>query len=153
MARSPRPRRRPNAARQAAVRKATSALLLGLGVRTTGDWKQTPARVASLWTDQLLAGEQLDPAEVLGGAMRHRGRTPVAVRDIGLHMVCPHHLTVALGRAHVAYAPEDRLAGLGQLSDLVKACTARFVLQEEAVQDICDALVEHLHARAAVATI
>ncbi len=115
--------------------------------------RQTPQRATALWLDQLLAGEHADIPAILQGAMPHRSATPVCVTRIGVHLVCPHHLTIAFGHAHVAYVPQGQVAGLGAISDLVQACTARFVLQEDAVQLICDALVKHLDAKAAVALI
>jgi GTP cyclohydrolase I len=77
----------------------------------------------------------------------------VSLLDLGVQLVCPHHLTVAFGRAHVAYVPGARVAGFGALARLVAACAARVALQEEVTSAIAEALVEHFGARAAVAVI
>jgi GTP cyclohydrolase I len=114
---------------------------------------RTPQRAAALWLDHLLSGTQADLGALLSGAMAVPHATPVCVTGIGVHLVCPHHLTVAVGQAHVAYLPHGQVAGLGSISDVVQACTARFVLQEDAAQAICQALVTHLRATAAVAVI
>lgn len=132
-----------------AVQKAFADLLAALGATPSGQLRGAPQRAAALWSEHLLAGEREDLASIIGSGIRTTHPTPVAVTRIGMHLVCPHHLTVAFGEAHVAYAPAGRLVGFGTLTRLVKACTARFVLQEEAGQLVANALAEHLHARAA----
>lgn len=154
MTKAPRRRRSESASRrQQQATRAIRALLQGLGVSLAGELKGTPARAASLWVEHLLAGEGLDPKEVLGRGSKTRSRSPVSLFDVGVHLVCPHHLTVAFGEAHVAYLPRTRVAGFGALARLVRACTARLALQEDATQLIADTLVLHLGAVAAVVVI
>ncbi|MEZ4273399.1 MAG: GTP cyclohydrolase I [Myxococcota bacterium] len=71
---------------------------------------------------------------------------PVILTKIGVHLICPHHLTVAFGEASVAYIPGTQVASFGAISDLVQACTARLTFQETATQDIVDNLAQHLQA-------
>ena len=136
-----------------AVAKTVSALLEALGHTPRGPLKETPARVAELWTHKLLAGEHYDFDSLLERSSPTTSTSPISVLDIGIHIVCPHHLTVAFGKAHVAYVPKGRILGFGAIADLVTACTARLILQEDATDLICQSLVEHFEAKAAVATI
>jgi GTP cyclohydrolase I len=135
------------------VQQAFEDLLTALGASPRGALAGSPKRAAALWAEHLLAGEHEDLGRIIGKGMKTKHRTPVAVTGVGMHLVCPHHLTVAFGAAHVAYAPAGKLVGLGTLTRLVRACTARFVLQEEAGQLVADALVEHLGAEAAAVLI
>lgn len=128
-------------------------MLSSLGCTLEGEMVKTPAHAARLWTEHLLSGEGVDLAKTLGRGSRSRARAPVTLLDIGVHLVCPHHLTVAFGHAHLAYLPNGRLAGFGALARLVKSATARLVLQEEAAETIAATMVEHLGARAAVVVI
>jgi GTP cyclohydrolase I len=130
-----------------------AALAAGSTKASRSDLCQTPQRAAALWRTHLLAGEGRDLAEVLGTPLRHVGSAPIILRQMGIHLVCPHHLTVAWGKAHLAYLPAGQVAGAGRLCDLIQACTARFVLQEEAAQQICTALVDQLQAHAVVALL
>ena len=136
-----------------AAKAAVRELLLALGCELRGELVGTPARVAELWADHLLAGERLEPRALLGRGSATRSRAPVTLQNLGVHLVCPHHLTVAFGVAHVAYLPNGRAAGFGALARLVRACTARLVLQEEASQEIADIIVDRLGARAAAVVI
>jgi GTP cyclohydrolase IA len=128
-------------------------LLASFGHPATGDLADTPDRAARLWHEELLKGEGVAPATALGRGLASSSRAPVLLRDVAIHLVCPHHLTIGFGAAHVAYAPGGRLASFGGLVKLVEACTCRLVLQEEAAHNIASALVEHLGARAAVAQL
>lgn len=132
-----------------AVGRFLDALALPPDVRASGELAQTPRRVAEAWIEDLLDGYRRDPAEALAGAIPSRSRDLVAVTGIDFHSVCPHHLLPSRGVAHVAYVPGDRIAGFGQIVQLVDALAHRFVLQEDLARSIADALVRHLGARGA----
>lgn len=139
--------------RTRAVARAFSALLQALGLEATGEFEGTPQRAADLWLNHLLAGYAYDLRRLAERSSPSTSTSPVSVLHLGVHMVCPHHLTVASGVAHLAYVPGGRLAGFGVLSDVVQACTARPVLQEDATNAIAQTMVEHFQARGAVAVI
>jgi GTP cyclohydrolase I len=132
-----------------AVERAFAELLRALGVERD-EVSGTPRRAAALWIEQLTAGEGVELGELLGRGIKHRGRTPVILTHIGIHLVCPHHLTVAFGEAHVGYVPAGRIVGFGALSRVAEAACARLVLQETAAHDIAVAVHEQLGAEAAV---
>ena len=135
------------------VEAAFAELLSALGVRRKKAMRNAAARAAALWTDYLLAGERCDLKELVGQGISSKSRAPVSITHIGVHLVCPHHLTVAFGTAHVAYTPRGRLAGLGTIAKLVQACTARFTLQEDAGDNVAAALSTYLRVEAAVVLI
>ena len=139
--------------RRARAERAFSALLRALGAKAEGELRHGPGRAANLWTEHLLAGEGADLGKAMGRGMAYSAPTPVCIANMGVHLVCPHHLTVAFGKAHVAYLPAGRIAGLGSLSEVARLCTARFILQEQATEDLAQAVVQHLQARTAVALI
>jgi GTP cyclohydrolase IA len=137
-----------------AARGAIHAFLEALGYEVSGELERTPARTAELWIDRLTAAESRSLADIVrDGVCAGRGDAPVSVLDIGVHMICPHHLTVAMGRAHVAYTPRGRILGFGAVADLVEVATGRMVLQEDATSAIAQALVSELGAAAAVACV
>ena len=114
------------------------------------DLVSTPARAARVWREQVLAGETMDPAAILGDPVEGEGPTGlVIIRDLPYHGMCPHHLLPYAGRATVAYLPGTQLVGFGRLGDLVNCYTRRLTLQERACNDIVDALMTHLDARGA----
>jgi GTP cyclohydrolase I len=144
--------RRPDASPEGAA-SAVSLFLDAMGlppeVRRSEALALTPRRVAEAWLGDLLDGYGRDPAQILGGAMPSRERDLVAVTGIDFHSICPHHLLPSRGVAHVAYVPGDRIAGFGQIVQLVDALAHRFVLQEDLARGVADALIRHLGARGA----
>lgn len=144
--------RRPSASPEGAAR-AISDFLDAMGlpaeVRRSEALALTPTRVTQAWLGDLLDGYGRDPAAILADAIPSRKRDLVAVTGIDFHSVCPHHLLPSRGVAHVAYVPGDRIAGFGQIVQLVDALAHRFVLQEDLARAVADALVLHLGARGA----
>ena len=136
----------PKQQRRALLEQGFSTLVQAAGIASRAEAKRTVTRCATLWAEHLLAGEGADLQRIVGRGQLTSCQTPVCITGIGVYLVCPHHLTVAFGEAHIAYVPGKRLLGFGALSRLAQACTARLVLQERATQDIADALATHLGA-------
>ena len=116
---------------------------------------ETPARVVEAFADELLAGYGRDLA---GLVTKDSSPAPaqaglIAVRDIAVATVCPHHLMPAIGRASVIYRPGERILGIGVIARLVDACARRLVLQETIGQDVVSALMTHAGARGALCEI
>jgi len=136
-----------------AISRFLDAMGLPPDVRRSEALAQTPARVAEAWLGDLLDGYGRDPAAILADAMPSRERDLVAVTGIDYHSVCPHHLLPSRGVAHVAYVPGNRIAGFGQVVQLVDALSHRFVLQEDLARAVAEALVLHLGARGAACVL
>jgi GTP cyclohydrolase IA len=117
--------------------------------RGAPDLAGTPERVAEAWSEDLLDGYGVDPAELLRDAMPARGRDLVAVTGIDFHSMCPHHLLPSRGVAHVAYVPGGKVVGFGQLARLVDCYAHRLVLEEDLARQVAEALVRELGARGA----
>ncbi len=113
----------------------------------------TPHRVAEAWLDDLVDGYRGDPAEILSETMRRRGSDLVAVTGIDFNAVCPHHLLPYRGVAHVAYVPDGRVVGFGQIARLVDCFAHRLVIEEDLARQIAEALVTHLGARGAACVL
>jgi GTP cyclohydrolase I len=141
----------------AGAAQAISLFLDAMGlppeVRRSEALALTPTRVADAWLGDLLDGYRRDPAAILADAIPARKRDLVAVTGIDFHSVCPHHLLPSRGVAHVAYVPGRRIAGFGQIVQLVDALAHRFVLQEDLARGVADALVRHLGARGAACVV
>jgi GTP cyclohydrolase I len=116
---------------------------------------ETPARVVEAFADELLTGYGRDLAELVtkdsSSAPQDAGL--IAVRDVAVATVCPHHLMPAVGRANVIYRPGSRMLGLGVIARLVDACARRLVLQETIGEDVVSTLMKHAGARGALCEI
>jgi GTP cyclohydrolase I len=140
---------RPGAGRRAfdtaKVEQGVRLLLEGIGEDLDrAGLLETPTRVARMW-EEITAGLRSDPAEVL--VVFEEGHDEmVMVRDIPLYSLCEHHLLPFVGKAHVAYVPNERgqLTGLSKLARLVDGLSKQLQLQERLTAEIAEALVRHL---------
>ena len=102
--------------------------------------RATGARVADAYIDELCAGYGVDTRALLAAHTVPGHTDLVAIRDVAVTTMCPHHLLPASGTAAVAFAPGETLVGLGVLVELVDAFAHRLILQE----DIGTAVVREL---------
>lgn len=106
---------------------------------------ETPRRVADMYAE-VFSGMGKDPAEYFAVAFNEAHQEMVLIRDIPLYSVCEHHLLPFLGRAHVAYIPnqDGRICGLSKIARLVDVFAKRPQIQERLTSQIADTLVKEL---------
>jgi GTP cyclohydrolase I len=109
--------------------------------------------VARAWADELLEGYAVDTDALLADNVLAGTSELVVVRDIPLATMCPHHLMPSTGHATVAFAPRDRLVGVGAVARLVDAFARRLALQEQLGENVASALEKHLYPRWAACRI
>lgn len=140
-------------ANRKAASEAIEAFLRALGFEPTGELAGTGDRVAEAFANDLLSGYASDPDAILAAGSIDLGPPPhplVAIRRIGVSIVCPHHLMPAHGFGTVAFLPDRRTAGLGTIAQAVQAHTRRLVLQEHVGREIAATVVRALGARGAL---
>ena len=109
---------------------------------------KTPARVASAYLDWF-DGYQLDPVELLGASFQAVGDYSriVTLRDIEFSSHCEHHMAPMIGRVHLAYLPDKRLAGISKLVRVVEAYAHRLQVQERFTSEIAQCIQTALRPR------
>ena len=106
---------------------------------------ETPARVARMYAE-IFAGLADDPTRHLKLFDEQKNDEMVVVRDIPLYSMCEHHLIPFMGKAHIAYIPQDgKVIGLSKLARIVDCFARRPQLQERLTAQVADFLDEHLH--------
>jgi GTP cyclohydrolase I len=142
---------------KSAARAAIADFLRALGrdQAREPELSETPARVVDAFADELLRGYDVDLSALVreGSTEAKTEAGVVALRDLSVATVCPHHLMPGLGSANVVYRPGARVLGLGAIARLVDACSRRLVLQETIAEDVVRALLEHAGARGAYCEI
>ncbi|MFH1537881.1 MAG: GTP cyclohydrolase I FolE [bacterium] len=105
---------------------------------------ETPARVASMY-EEIFGGFNQNPRELIKAFSAEKYDEMVIVKDIPLYSVCEHHLIPFIGKAHVAYVPDNgRVTGLSKIARLVHCFSQRLQVQERMTQQIANALMETL---------
>jgi GTP cyclohydrolase I len=104
---------------------------------------------------EITSGLRQDPTQVLEAVFEADHDEMVMIRDIPMASICEHHLIPFIGRAHVAYIPnqEGRITGLSKLARLVDGLARRPQVQERLTAQIADAMVERLEPQGALVVI
>lgn len=108
----------------------------------------TPRRIIDAY-GELYVGYGESPADILDRTVDDVGAYDdlVVVRDIPVVSHCEHHMMAFTGRAHVAYYPAERVAGLSKLARAVDAISRRLQSQERLTSQVLDTIDEVLKPR------
>jgi len=137
------------------VKAAVAELLIAIGEDPERDGLvATPRRVAAMY-EELFSGLHDDPARHLEVTFSAEHDEMVMVRDIPFASLCEHHLVPFLGRAHVAYIPNEdgRITGLSKLARLADTHARRPQVQERLTTQIAESIEQVLSPRGVLVVI
>ena len=114
--------------------------------------QETPARVARMY-QEIFSGLGQTAEEHLSKSFEIIDDNMVVEKDIFFHTMCEHHFLPFYGRAHIAYIPDGRVAGLSKLARTVEVYSKKPQIQERLNIEVADALMEYLGAKGAFVVI
>ena len=119
-------------------------MLEGIGEDITREGLlDTPDRIARM-CEQIYGGLYEDAGVHLQKQFEAVNNNIVLEKDITFYSVCEHHLLPFYGKAHVAYIPDGKVAGLSKLARTVEVFARRPQIQENMTAQIAEALETHL---------
>ena len=110
--------------------------------------RDTPKRVVDAYSEWF-DGYDADPAKELSRTFEDvQGYDDmVLLRDIEVESHCEHHMAPFLGKAYVAYIPQEKVVGISKLARVVEIFARRLQTQETMTAQIANAISESLNPR------
>ena len=148
---------RNGAAAHAAGRPDVAALerflrSLGLDPRRDPEYMETAELAAGLLAERTVGlREEIRPLRTA----RYKGRPgeAVALEEIPVYCLCPHHLVPYFGEAQVRYVPRSKVAGPSSIARLVRDLALTPRIQENLTQAIADQLERALEPGSVEVTV
>jgi len=114
----------------------------------------TPERVMKSF-EEFFEGYAVDPVDLLERTFEEvEGYDEmVLLRDIRFESHCEHHMAPIIGRAHVAYMPDNRVVGISKLARVVEAYARRLQIQEKMTAQIANTINEVLNPKGVAVVI
>lgn len=136
-----------NMVNQEKVKRAIRLLLEGIGEDPDREGLiDTPDRIARMY-EEIYGGMEEDAAFHLQKTFSAEYREMVLEKDITFYSTCEHHLLPFYGKAHIAYLPDGKVAGLSKLARVVEVYARRLQIQEQLTGQIADALMQCLQPK------
>ena len=115
---------------------------------------ETPKRVVKAYKEYF-SGYKEDPNKILEKTFGDvDGYDDMVIqKNISVQSHCEHHMAPIIGKAHVAYIPNERVVGLSKLARVVEVFSKRLQTQERLTMQIAKTLKESLNAKGVAVTI
>jgi len=115
---------------------------------------ETPKRVVKAFKEYF-KGYKEDPDQILDKTFGDvEGYDDMVVeKNISVQSHCEHHMAPIIGKAHVAYIPNERVVGLSKLARVVEVFSKRLQTQERLTMQIANTLMQSLDAKGVAVTI
>jgi GTP cyclohydrolase I len=115
---------------------------------------ETPKRVVKAFKEYF-KGYKEDPIQVLDKTFGDvDGYDDMVIqKNISVQSHCEHHMAPIIGKAHVAYIPNERVVGLSKLARVVEVFSKRLQTQVRLTMQIANTLMQSLDAKGVAVTI
>jgi GTP cyclohydrolase IA len=114
---------------------------------------ETPERVAKMYLEMFHGLSEGAEPEVTFFPNDERYQAMVMEKDIPFYSLCSHHFVPFYGRAHIAYIPNDKIAGLSKMPRILEFYARRPQLQERLTEQVAAFLNEKLSPKGVMVVI
>ena len=115
---------------------------------------ETPKRVVKAFKEYF-KGYTEDPGSILAKTFGDvEGYNDMVVqKNISIQSHCEHHMAPIIGKAHVAYIPNQRVVGLSKIARVVEVFSKRLQTQERLTMQIANTLMSALDAKGVAVSV
>lgn len=107
--------------------------------------RETPERVVKSWS-RLYGGYSQDPKAILKTFAEGACDEMVVLKNIEFYSTCEHHMLPFFGKAHIAYIPNKKVAGISKLARLLEVFARRLQIQERIGAQVTNVIMKELNA-------
>jgi GTP cyclohydrolase I len=114
----------------------------------------TPARVGRAWREYC-SGYSDDPAVHLSRVFEEVGGYDevVLLKDIPFQSHCEHHMAPIIGKAAIAYLPQNHVVGISKLARVLHGFARRLQVQERLTAEVANCIWDNLKPRGVAVVI
>ena len=114
----------------------------------------TPQRVARAWKEYCQGYEE-DPAHHLSRVFEEVGGYDeiVLLKDIPFQSHCEHHMAPIIGKAAIAYLPQDHVVGISKLARVLHGFARRLQIQERLTAEVAQCIWDELQPKGVAVVI
>ncbi|WP_300340585.1 GTP cyclohydrolase I FolE [Fusobacterium sp.] len=135
------------------IEEAFKAILDGIGEdREREGLRETPKRVAQSYSE-LFAGIDKDPSEPLQRHFSVNSNDLVMEKSIDFYSMCEHHFLPFFGTIDVAYIPNGKIVGFGDIIKSIEILAKRPQIQERLGSELADVIYNTLDCQGVMVII
>jgi GTP cyclohydrolase I len=114
----------------------------------------TPARVGRAWREYC-SGYADDPSSHLARVFEEVGGYDevVLLKDIPFQSHCEHHMAPIIGKAAIAYLPQNHVVGISKLARVLHGYARRLQVQERLTAEVANCIWDGLKPRGVAVVI
>jgi GTP cyclohydrolase IA len=114
----------------------------------------TPSRVGRAWREYC-SGYADDPAVHLSRVFEEVGGYDevVLLKDIPFQSHCEHHMAPIIGKAAIAYLPQNHVVGISKLARVLHGFARRLQVQERLTAEVANCIWDNLKPRGVAVVI
>ena len=129
------------------IKEGVKLILEGIGEDVSREGLLDPPDRIARMCEEIFGVLTMDAADHLQKQFSATNNNIVLEKDITFYSVCEHHLLPFYGKAHVAYIPDEKVAGLSKLARTVEVFARRPQIQANMTAQIADAIEKNLQPK------
>ena len=109
-------------------------------------FKNTPQRIEDFYKE-FFSGMYVNPYEFLQNTFDVPNNDLIIERNINFYSMCEHHFLPFFGKISVAYVPNGKIVGFGDIVKVIEAYAKRPQLQERMTDEIAETIYKALNCK------
>ena len=106
-------------------------------------FENTPKRINDFYND-FFSGLKINPYDFLNNSFSCDNNNLIIEKNINFYSMCEHHFLPFFGKISIAYIPNGKIVGFGDIIKIIEAYSHRPQLQERLIEDIATTLYKGL---------